>query len=123
VSNRPTVSSTAVIVGAVIALCFVVAAVVVLVLFLPPDRDAMPYVALLMSTVGTTVAGILALMKLQGVDDKVTDLTNGVMDAKIRAGVADVLPDSSLDPGAADQIRDDRARRDEVSASHHGDLS
>lgn len=81
-----------------------------------PEADLAPVLAL----VGSTVATLATLAKLQGVDAKVDqvdkrteDLTNGLMDAKIRAGVADVIRPEHVDPEMADQLEADRTRRDQ----------
>ena len=68
----------------------------------------------LIGLVGPTVATLAVLGKVNNIDQRTEDLTNGLMDAKLRAGVADVLPDHLIDPGAKDQLEADRARRDEA---------
>ncbi len=87
------------------------------------DRDAAgDFVTPLFTALGTTVALIAGLAQLgrkqadteRKVDEAlagVNYLSNGGMDAKVRAGVADVLPDHLIDPEAKPQIEQDRVRR------------
>lgn len=74
-----------------------------------PDSTA---IGLIIATIPPTIASIAVLQQQGKTDDKVTKLTNGVMDAKIRAGVADVVHDSMIDPLINPQLQIDRAGRD-----------
>lgn len=92
-------------------------------IFAPEGADIAPLIGL----VGPTVATLAVLGKVNNVDDKIDrvdqrteDLTNGLMDAKLRAGVADVLGEHLIDPAARGQLEADRARRDEAGR-HAGD--
>lgn len=98
------------IVAAVSAMfCFTMLSVV-LVAVLVPDR-AEGLITLMIGAMATTVPAVIGLSKITGVERQVTDLTNGLMDSKIRAGVADVLPDHLVDDTARPLIERDRARR------------
>jgi hypothetical protein len=110
------VSPTILVVGVVVVFCFTTAGVVTIALA-GPDQEAT--ITILVGLLAPTIASLVTLAKTAGVAARVEkvasdtdDLTNGLMDAKIRAAVADVLPDHQLDPAAADQIADDRERRD-----------
>lgn len=85
---------------------------VTLVVFAPDGVDIGMLVGLLFSNVATLLAVIVGLVRTEQVKGTVDDLANGKMDAKIRAGVADVLPDHMVDPKARPQVELDRAARD-----------
>lgn len=68
---------------------------------------------LLIGLVGTLVTALIGLARTEQIKGTVDDLSNGKMDAKIRAGVAEVLAPHMIDPGAEDQLRDDFKRRNE----------
>jgi len=67
------------------------------------------FVGLLVSLITTLVN----LGRTEQIKETVHDLANGRMDAKIRAGVADVLANHLIDPTAGAQLDVDRARRHE----------
>lgn len=76
-------------------------------------------VGLILPATGTLLVTLLALDKVAKVDEKIdrvgqqtTDLTNGLLDAKVRAAVADVLAPSMVDPAAEQLLTSDRLRRD-----------
>ena len=109
------VSPTALVVGVVVVFCFTIAGVVTIALA-GPDQEAT--VTILVGLLAPTITSLVTLAKTSGVAAQVEkvasdtdDLTNGLMDAKIRAAVADVLPEDQLDPDASDLIADDRDRR------------
>lgn len=68
---------------------------------------------LFIGLIGTVVTTLVNLGRTEQIKDTVHDLANGRMDAKIRAGVADVLADHLIDPTAGAQLDVDRARRHE----------
>lgn len=83
-------------------------------LFAPTGTDVAP----LIGTLAPTVAALGALaqvQRMQGkvdrVDQRTEELSNGLMDSKIRAGVADVIPDHLLDDTyTRQQLAADRMR-------------
>jgi len=103
----------AVIIG-IVAVVIVTILSSAMVLVFAPGTDVAPLVGL----VAPTVAALASFAAVQRVGERVQrvekhtdDLANGKMDAKIRAGVADVIPDRLLDETytrhqlAADRIR------------------
>ena len=113
------VSGTVLIVGIVCVFCFTVAGVVALTVAVPEGQDPSTLVTLLLGSLAPTVAAIAGLVKVAGVGQRVEqvarqtdEMANGLMDAKIRAGVADVLPDDLVDDQAHAQLEVDRQRRD-----------
>jgi hypothetical protein len=85
-------------------------------IFAPESADLAPLLALPASA----IPALITLGKVNSVDAKVEqvdrrteELSNGLMDAKIRAGVADVIRPEHVDPEAVEQLEADRARRDE----------
>jgi hypothetical protein len=103
------------IVWSIVAIVGLVLICSTLVLLLAPEADVAP----ILGTLAPTVAALGALAqvsRMQGkvdrVDQHVEDLSNGLMDSKIRAGIADVIPDELLDDTyARHQLADDRIRR------------
>lgn len=98
--------------------CFVVGIAAVVWLFAPEGSDPTVLVSTLVGTLAPTIAVMGALARLSSVSDQVADvaedtnkLANGLGDAKIRAAVADVLPDHMIDPQARPLIEADRMRR------------
>lgn len=76
-------------------------------------------VAALLGQVGTVVAVLANFQRTGVVEQKVDavasdahDLVNGLLDAKVRAGVAEVLQPHLIDPEAEDQLHHDRLRVD-----------
>jgi hypothetical protein len=97
-----------------IFVCTLLAATVIYIAV--PDRESTVPLILALIALPTTVAGtLLTLTKVNQTNSQVEQLTNGLMDAKVRAGVADVLPEHLLDPQARDQIAIDRATRDSAN--------
>ena len=105
----------------VVAIVFVVTVVCVLLAFLfaPAERDLSLVIGPLLGTLAPTIAAVALLVQVRGVQADVSQvrqdthaLTNGLLDSKVRAGVADVIRDEHLDPEAVALIRDDRAVRE-----------
>lgn len=84
----------------------------------PADADLGLLVGLLFTGAVQLMASVVALVRTEQVRSTVDELANGKMDAKIRAGVADVLPDHLVDPKARPQVERDRATRDKAAADH-----
>lgn len=117
-------SGVALIVGVVVVFCFTVAAVVAVTVAVPDGANAATLITLLLGSLAPTIASLVGLAKLSAVGDRVDvvaaqshDLTNGLMDSKIRAAVADVLSPEMVDESARPQIAADRARRDQRPTS------
>ena len=113
------VSSTAALV--VVAIVFVVTLLSVLAAFLfaPEGRDLTLVIGPLLGTLAPTIAAVALLVQVRGVQADVSQvrqdthaLTNGLLDSKVRAGVADVVRDEHLDPSARALVENDRAVRD-----------
>lgn len=98
-----------IVVGAVT--CFVVAAAVVIFVAAPEGANTGSLIALLIGIIPTTAASLAALAKVDQTGKVVDDLANGKMDAKIRAGLADLLPEHQIKPEAREQVARDRIRR------------
>lgn len=114
-----------VVVGAVF--CFAVACAVAIFVAVPEDANPGSLAAILLASLSATVTTLANLYKTNAVEQKVDQvhekteqLTNGLMDSKIRAGVADVLTDELLDQGATEQLVADRARRTTHDAANGG---
>lgn len=113
-----------IILGIVVVVVATVLAAAAVLIFAPDGADIAPLVGM----VGPTVAALGALYAARQVDAKVErveqtteELANGTMDAKIRAGIADVIPDNLLDDTYRRQmLARDRMRR-KTRASEHGD--
>lgn len=115
------------IVGAIVVLAAMVVTVVVL--LESEGRDSTVVAAMLIGFIGPTIVAMLALLKGLDTDVKVSrqkavtdsthsavaELANGSMDAKIRAAVAEVLPDTMVDPAIRPQLAVDRQRRDDLA--------
>lgn len=105
-------TSTAVVVGVVAMFCTTMLGVTLVAVLVPAD-DAATLIALLLGFASTAVPAVIGLAKITGVERQVTELSNGLMDAKVRAGVADVLPEDLHDPAIRSQLAADRATRDQ----------
>lgn len=88
--------------------------------FILADENHDPTVlcATLVGTLAPTIAAMAAVVKVAGVSAQVSDvaedtnkMANGLGDSKIRAAMADVLPDHMVDPAAMPQLEADRLRR------------
>ncbi|UUW92664.1 hypothetical protein [Pimelobacter simplex] len=106
-----------------IAAGFVTIVAAAAVVFVVEPDAATEFVTPLLTFAGTTFAVIAGLAsvgrkqdeqrrQLDDVSSKVEYLANGGTDAKVRAGVADVIRSELLDPKAAEQIAADRAHRE-----------
>lgn len=124
--TKPVISGSAVVTGVVVLLVALMATVVALGIALEDGSRAATLIGLVIPLVGLAVPGLLALVKLNDVQATMTkvaghttDLTNGLLDAKVRAAVADVMSDV-IDPDAREQIATDRARRDRINHKKGG---
>lgn len=106
-----------------IAAGFVTIVAAATVVFLADSAAAAGFVTPLLTFAGTTFAVVAGLAsvgrkqdeqrrQLDDVSSKVEYLANGGTDAKVRAGVADVIRSELLDPKAAEQLAADRAHRE-----------
>lgn len=116
-SGAPSGTVLAVVVGVVF--CFTVAAVVGLVVAAPEGSAVETTITILLGSLASTVAALVALLKVDNVHDTVgkvaadtESLTNGLMDSKIRAAVAEVLAPGMVDPAARELLDADVERRD-----------
>lgn len=87
-------------------------------IFAPSGTDPTVLAATLVGTLAPTIAALGAMVKIGGVSSQVSDmaqdtdkLANGLGDAKIRAAIAEVLPDHLIDPSVKPQLEADRLRR------------
>lgn len=124
--TKPVISGSAVVTGVVVLLVALMATVVALGIAIEDGSRAATLIGLVIPLVGLAVPGLLALVKLNDVQATMTkvaghttDLTNGLLDAKVRAAVADVMSDV-IDPDAREQIATDRARRDRINHKKGG---
>lgn len=117
-SYRPPNNNVIVIVGAVV-FCFVIAAVVAVYVAAPEGANTGSLITLLIGQVAPTLVALGVLAKVNSTDAKVERvaddtyrLTNGLLDAKVRAGIADTMPEHMLDPDyVEDQMHVDRRVR------------
>lgn len=112
--------SGSVLVGGVVAMFITTtAASVLLAIF---AQESTTVIAVLFANLAAALPSVLALAKVSNTAEQVDKLANGLMDAKVRAGLADVLPDELIDPDAQHQLRADRARRAQAhtEAKHRG---
>lgn len=117
--------TTRTIVWAVVILtAVVVAAVVLLELFADPTRetDAASKVLSVLAPTIAVLATLRAVGAVQGTVERVERdthaLTNGLLDSKVRAGVAEVVHPELVDPAYSDKrVTDQRA----VDDAHDGD--
>ncbi len=108
--------TTRTMVWAIVALVgLTLAAVVVLVTFAPAGEDRRIVVLQVLGMLAPTLAVLVTLQQVGRVESRVRDvardthdLTNGLLDAKVRSGVADVLHPNLMDPESADQVEEDR---------------
>lgn len=72
------------------------------------------YITAVLAAVTPTIAVLVTLREVAGVRADTHALTNGLLDSKVRAGVAEVLPDELVDPDYRDGRREaDQLRADE----------
>lgn len=110
--NKPTNQqpSTALIVALTIVACCGIGATALIIITL--DKSQLPegWLALFIGFVGTAIAVVASLAKIDRIGRQVDDLANGTMEAKIITGIADVVKNEHLDPAATSQIEAARAR-------------
>jgi len=125
--NGARVSATAALV--VVAVVFVVTVVSVLLAFLfaPEGRDLTLVIGPLLGTLAPTIAAVALLVQVRGVQADVSQvrqdthaLTNGLLDAKVRAGVSEVIHPDLLHPEAAPQIARDKSTRADAHTDPEG---
>ena len=125
--NGARVSATAALV--VVAVVFVVTVVSVLLAFLfaPEGRDLTLVIGPLLGTLAPTIAAVALLVQVRGVQADVSQvrqdthaLTNGLLDAKVRAGVSEVVRDDLLDPALAETVAVDKVVRDTAHGNGTG---
>lgn len=113
-------SSNALVIG--IAGCFVAVVTACTAIYIanPAGENITSVLTILLGSLGSTIAVLATLAKVGDVDKRVGDvdrkvdfLANGGTDAKIRAGIADVVKDEFLkdEEGTAEQLEADRAHR------------
>lgn len=118
-SNQPN-NNVIVIVGAAV-FCFVIAAVVAVFVAAPDGAETGSLITLLIGQVAPTLVALGVLAKVNQTDAKVERvaddtyrLTNGLLDAKVRAAIADTTPEHMLDPDYVEgQMNSDRRIRRE----------
>ena len=106
----------------VVVICATVVLVVAIsaVALLAATEASTDSIALLIGLLTMLVTNVVTLARqektltaTEKVEETVYDLSNGKMDAKIRAGVADVLAEHLIDPTTREQLKADRERRGE----------
>lgn len=118
-ANPPRRSDTGLMLICVTVLvAIVVAGAVAAYIFGPEDGESSSLITTIVAVLAPTVAAMAAVIKVGAVSGQVADvqedttkLANGLGDAKIRAAMADVLPDHLVDPAAKPQLEADRLRR------------
>lgn len=110
-------NTTAVLIGGIVA-CFVVVVVACTLVTLFSDRDVATFITPVLGFTGTTLALLATLARVGAVDAKVDSVTesvdylaNGGTDAKIRAGIADVVKEDFIKDDVGEQLDADRATR------------
>lgn len=101
----------------VIAFALIVVAVVtgVVVIAVSEPENGETIITLLLGSLAPTIGVLANLYKTGDIAKRTEDLTNGLMDAKIRAGVADVVVPHLVADDAKPMIEADRARRGNLS--------
>lgn len=74
-----------------------------------PDQ-AGTFLTVLFANLASTVAVMVNLVKTHNVEHQVDNLANGLMDAKIRSNVAEVIDPALIDDQAIPQLEEDHAR-------------
>jgi hypothetical protein len=112
------ISGTVLLVCITTMMCFVVGIAALVWIFAPGGNDPTVLVSTLVGTLAPTIAVMAALAKIGNVSEQVADvaedankMANGLGDSKIRAAVADVLPDHLIDPASRQLVESDRLRR------------
>lgn len=101
------VSGTVLVLGVTVMFVTTTAAATLLAIF---TEDATTVIAVLFANLAASVPAVLALAKVSNTAVQVEKLSNGLMDAKIRNGLATVLPDRMVDPDALPVLAADRQR-------------
>jgi len=103
--------------GAVVVFIATLGTIVALSLTVKDSEQLGRLIGLILPAVGALVVLILALDKVSQVDQKVdkvgrqtSDLTNGLLDAKMRVAVASIIRPEHIDPGAQQQLEADQLR-------------
>lgn len=117
-----------VILAIVILFSVTLVAVTLLTLFTKDPESNTALVASLFGNLGAIAAVLVNLQRTASVEEKVdtvgqqtSDLVNGLLDAKVRAGVADVMHPDLIDPDAHAQLHADRAKRTAYDDAHPTD--
>lgn len=125
--------STAAIVAVCVVFCATLGAAVAVFALSPDGEQTVGLVGSLLATLAPTLAAVAVLVQVKGVQSTQAEqgeriervasdtyaLTNGLLDSKVRAGVAEVIRDDLLDPEHAATIVEDKRIRDE----HADDLA
>ena len=127
--NGERLSTNTIILGIVGVFVTTILAAAAVLIFAPEGVEVGPLLAALPPTVAAL--GALAVARNVGerveerverVEQTTEELANGTMDAKIRAGIADALPESALDDTyRRHQLAADRMRRRQRNADHTED--
>lgn len=96
----------------VVLFCATIAGVVLLATLV---EDASAYVTPLLGSMAPTIAVLAAMRAIESVRQDTHALTNGLLDRKTRAAVAEVLDDELLDP----QYRDSQTASVDTAAQGH----
>lgn len=124
--KAPDQTTTRTIVWAVVVL-FIgsLGAVIALVTFVDDSSLATTLVAAVFTNLAAMAAVLVKLLSAQAavadavgkVEQHTSALTNGLLDAKVRTAVAEVLRPELVDPNAHQQLRADTKRRDAYDAA------
>lgn len=104
--------STALIVAVTAVAVTAIVSVTLILITLEKSEIPEGWLALFLGFLTTMLVTVAALAKVDKIGRQVDDLSNGKMDAKVRAAVSEVLRDELVDPAMRDQIGRDLARRD-----------
>jgi hypothetical protein len=110
-SKIPTAVAVALVVCATVLGLGAVAGFVALVLYAPPETDLVKLLGAIGTGAALVAAQIAQYLKTRQMGKSVEYLANGGTDAKVRAGVADVIDPRYLKAGVKDQLEADRAHR------------
>lgn len=102
-------------VWAIVALVGITLAAVVAIVALEGNKDHSPLVLQIIGILAPTLAVLVTLQQVARVQERVEtvaqdthDLTNGLLERKVRTGVADVLHPNLVDPETVAQVEADR---------------
>jgi hypothetical protein len=125
--GTPRVSSTAALVVVAVVFCVTVLSVLLAFLFAPEGRDLTLVIGPLLGTLAPTIAAVALLVQVRGVQADVQQvrqdthaLTNGLLDSKVRAGVAETIRPDLLHPEIGDTIVEDLRVRDRAHDADGG---